>query len=122
MPPLVHSEIKIAQRIQTFLSPSAPIKSDHFDVIGYCLPADKVGGDYFDYFFRKEDHLDMVIADVSGHSIGPALFMVETRSAIRTQAKRLGKMHARLQHLRRSTPPYPMATSPHEPSRAKDHA
>jgi serine phosphatase RsbU (regulator of sigma subunit) len=32
----------------------------------------------------------MIIADVSGHSIGPALFMVETRSAIRTQANRLG--------------------------------
>ena len=87
---IAQSEIKIAQQIQASLCPSAPINSDHFQVTGYCLPADKVGGDYFDYFFRNEDHLDMVIADVSGHSIGPALFMVETRSAIRTQAKRLG--------------------------------
>ena len=87
---IAQSEIKIAQQIQASLCPSTPINSDHFQVTGYCLPADKVGGDYFDYFFRNEDHLDMVIADVSGHSIGPALFMVETRSAIRTQAKRLG--------------------------------
>jgi phosphoserine phosphatase RsbU/P len=84
------NEIKIAQRIQASLSPSAPIKSEHFEVTGYCLPADQVGGDYFDYFFRSEDHLDMIIADVSGHSIGPALFMVETRSAIRTQVNRMG--------------------------------
>lgn len=83
---IAQSEIKIAQRIQASLSPSVPIKSAHFEVTGYCLPADQVGGDYFDYFYRNEDHLDMVIADVSGHSIGPALFMVETRSAIRTQA------------------------------------
>jgi len=83
---IAQSEIKIAQRIQASLSPSAPIKSSHFEVTGYCLPADRVGGDYFDYFYRNEDHLDMIIADVSGHSIGPALFMVETRSAIRTQA------------------------------------
>jgi len=83
---IAQSEIKIAQRIQASLSPSAPIKSTHFEVTGYCLPADRVGGDYFDYFYRNEDHLDMIIADVSGHSIGPALFMVETRSAIRTQA------------------------------------
>lgn len=83
---IAQSEIKIAQRIQASLSPSAPIKSNHFEVTGYCLPADQVGGDYFDYFYRNEDHLDMIIADVSGHSIGPALFMVETRSAIRTQA------------------------------------
>ena len=87
---IAQSEIKIAQRIQASLSPSAPIKSDHFEVTGYCLPADQVGGDYFDYFFRNQDQLDMIIADVSGHSIGPALFMVETRSAIRTQANRLG--------------------------------
>ena len=87
---IAQSEIKIAQRIQASLSPSAPIKSDHFEVTGYCLPAAQVGGDYFDYFFRSEDHLDMIIADVSGHSIGPALFMVETRSAIRTHANQLG--------------------------------
>jgi PAS domain S-box-containing protein len=87
---IAQSEIKIAQRIQASLSPSAPIKSEHFEVTGYCLPADQVGGDYFDYFFRNEDQLDMIIADVSGHSIGPALFMVETRSAIRTQANGLG--------------------------------
>jgi phosphoserine phosphatase RsbU/P len=87
---IAQSEIKIAQRIQASLSPSAPIKSDHFEVIGYCLPADQIGGDYFDYFFRNEDQVDMIIADVSGHSIGPALFMVETRSAIRSQVNRLG--------------------------------
>lgn len=87
---IAQSEIKIAQQIQASLSPSAPIKSEHFEVTGFCLPADQVGGDYFDYFYRNEDHLDMIIADVSGHSIGPALFMVETRSAIRTQANGLG--------------------------------
>jgi sigma-B regulation protein RsbU (phosphoserine phosphatase) len=87
---ITQSEIKIAQRIQASLSPSAPIKSEHFEITGYCLPADQVGGDYFDYFYRNEDHLDIIIADVSGHSIGPALFMVEARSAIRSQASRLG--------------------------------
>ena len=87
---ITQSEIKIAQKIQVSLLPSAPIKSAYFEIAGMCLPADQVGGDYFDYFFRDESHLDMVIADVSGHSIGPALFMVEARSAIRTQAGRLG--------------------------------
>ncbi|MFA6164682.1 MAG: PAS domain S-box protein, partial [Methylobacter sp.] len=61
---IAQSEIKIAQRIQASLSPSAPIKSEHFEVAGFCLPADQIGGDYFDYFFRNEDQLDMIIADV----------------------------------------------------------
>jgi phosphoserine phosphatase RsbU/P len=82
---IAQNEIRIAQQIQSILSPSAPIKSSNFEVAGFCLPADKVGGDYYDYFYRNENQLDIVIADVSGHSIGPALFMVETRSALRAQ-------------------------------------
>jgi sigma-B regulation protein RsbU (phosphoserine phosphatase) len=83
---IAQSEIKIARQIQSSLLPTSSIKSDHFEVTGFCLPANQVGGDYFDYFIRNEDRLDMIIADVSGHSIGPALFMVEARSAIRTRA------------------------------------
>jgi PAS domain S-box-containing protein len=87
---ITQNEIKIAQQIQATLLPAGPIKTVDFEVTGICLPADKVGGDYFDYFFRSDDLLDVVIADVSGHSIGPSLFMVETRSAIRAQANRTG--------------------------------
>ena len=86
---IAQNEIRIAQQIQTTLSPSAPLQSEDFEIAGFCLPADKVGGDYYDYFFRKEAQLDIVIADVSGHSIGPALFMVEARSAIRAQTNLL---------------------------------
>ena len=82
---IAQNEIKIAQEIQATLSPSTSIKSNDFEIMGFCVPADKVGGDYYDYFFRDDTHLDIVIADVSGHSIGPALFMVETRSALRVQ-------------------------------------
>lgn len=82
---IAQNEIRIAQQIQATLSPSAPLQSDVFEVTGLCLPADKVGGDYFDYFCRTEAQLELVIADVSGHSIGPALFMVETRSVLRAQ-------------------------------------
>ncbi|MDD2723683.1 MAG: PAS domain S-box protein [Methylovulum sp.] len=88
---IAQSEIKIAQQIQTSLLPSTPIQSAHFEVTGFCMPADKIGGDYFDYFYHNDNCLDMVIADVSGHSIGPALFMVETRSVIRTQASHSGE-------------------------------
>ncbi len=83
---VAQNEIKIAQHIQADLSPATAIRTTDFEVTGFCLPADKVGGDYYDYFYRDDQHLDLVIADVSGHSIGPALFMVETRSALRVQS------------------------------------
>ncbi|WP_367156058.1 PAS domain S-box protein [Methylomonas sp. HYX-M1] len=82
---VAQNELKIAQRIQANLLPSSAIATDQFEITGVCLPADKVGGDYYDYFYRDAEHVDIVIADVSGHSIGPSLFMAETRSALRVQ-------------------------------------
>ncbi len=87
---IAQNEINIAQQIQASLLPSEPISSAEFEVTGLCLPANRVGGDYFDYFYRGNGQLDLVIADVSGHSVGPALFMVEARSAIRAQASQPG--------------------------------
>jgi len=98
---IARNEIDIARKIQATLSPSAPIKNRHFEAVGRCLPADQVGGDYYDYFCRGDNHLDMVIADVSGHSIGPALFMVETRSAIRANAAGVESPAAKLDQLNR---------------------
>ncbi|MGH8547665.1 MAG: SpoIIE family protein phosphatase [Methylococcales bacterium] len=84
-------EMKIARRIQESLLPSGPLIVPGLRVEGYCLPADQVGGDYFDYFCRDSATVDVVIADVSGHAVGPALFMVETRSALRTRAQTIAE-------------------------------
>ncbi|SJM96167.1 PAS domain S-box (fragment) [Crenothrix polyspora] len=86
---IAQSEINMARHIQASLLPSAPITTKDFEITGYCLPANQVGGDYFDYFFRTDNQLDMVIADVSGHSFAPALFMVAARSAIRTYSNNI---------------------------------
>ncbi len=83
---ITQNEMNIAHRIQSLLLPANPIQSPYFEVSGVCLPAAQVGGDYYDYFYIDEHNLALAIADVSGHSVGPALFMVETRSALRAQA------------------------------------
>ena len=81
------NEMKIARKIQESLLPSSPLVMPNLYVQGYCLPTAQVGGDYFDYFCRDSNTVDVVIADVSGHAVGSALFMVETRSALRIQAQ-----------------------------------
>jgi PAS domain S-box-containing protein len=78
-------ELEIAKQIQLSLLPGSPLRVDGAIVAGYCLPATHVGGDYFDYFAR-EDTVDIVIADVSGHSVGAALVMAETRSTLKAEA------------------------------------
>ena len=79
-------ELEIAKHIQLSLLPKQPLNADRMKVAGVCLPASHVGGDYFDYFFAGTN-LDIVIADVSGHSVGAALIMAETRSALKAAVR-----------------------------------
>jgi len=83
----VRKEMTIAREIQESLFPGEPLLLPDVRIAGYCLPAAQVGGDYFDYFRRGDDRIDVVIADVSGHSVGAALFMVETRSTLRAPTR-----------------------------------
>lgn len=83
--------LEIAKQIQLSLLPGAPLQVDGALIAGYCLPATHVGGDYFDYFCGP-DTVDIVIADVSGHSVGAALVMAETRSTLKAEALR--RLHA----------------------------
>jgi len=77
-------EMEIAKQIQLSLLPPAAPTLAGIDCEGLCVPASHIGGDYYD-IFPHGDEISMVIADVSGHSVGAALIMVETRSVLRAQ-------------------------------------
>ena len=80
-------ELEIAKHIQLSLLPDAPLQLPCVELAGFCAPASQVGGDYFDYF-ENSGTVDMVIADVSGHSVGAALLMTEVRSTLRVEARK----------------------------------
>ncbi|MGZ8217032.1 PAS domain S-box protein [Methylomagnum sp.] len=80
-------ELEIARQIQMSLLPKAPLRLRGIEVAGICVPAAHVGGDYFD-FFGSGDNVDLVIADVSGHSVGAALIMAEMRSSLKAELRR----------------------------------
>src|SRR6185503_12895510 len=46
------------------------------------------GGDYFDYLTMLQDRVGLVVGDVAGHGVGPALLMAETRAYLRVLAGR----------------------------------
>jgi phosphoserine phosphatase RsbU/P len=81
-------ELEIAKQIQLSLLPPSPPPMPGIDCSGRCVSATHIGGDYYDIFLRG-DEVAMVIADVSGHSVGAALIMVETRSVLRAQLQSL---------------------------------
>ncbi len=81
-------EMEIAKQIQLSLLPTAPLSEEGVLVAGYCLPATNVGGDYFDYF-SSANVLDIVIADVSGHSVAAAMIMSEARTALKIETRQM---------------------------------
>ena len=81
----VTRDLELAKQIQLSLLPESAPQLAGVRIACRCTPATHVGGDYYDFFQRGNDQLDLVMADVSGHSVGAALIMVETRSVLRAQ-------------------------------------
>jgi sigma-B regulation protein RsbU (phosphoserine phosphatase) len=69
------------------LLPKRPIVLPDIEAAGICIAATQVGGDYYDIIVHG-DYIDVVIADVSGHSVGPALIMAEMRSTLKAELRR----------------------------------
>ena len=58
-----------------------------FDLYATMNPAKEVGGDFYDFFLIDDDHLALVIADVSGKGVPAALFMVISKTLIKNRAQ-----------------------------------
>jgi sigma-B regulation protein RsbU (phosphoserine phosphatase) len=84
------AEFRIAQEIQQKLFPSQSPRLPGFDIAGATFPADCTGGDYFDFIPMVDRGLGVVVGDVSGHGLGPALLMIETRAILRSLALTVG--------------------------------
>lgn len=75
---------EIQQAILPRIFPPFPEKQDIMDLAALMTPARDVGGDFYDFFTIDEDHIGLVIADVSGKGIPAAIFMAVSRTFIRT--------------------------------------
>ncbi len=84
------TELNLATRIQADMLPNTfpafPDRED-FDIYASMDPAKEVGGDFYDFFLIDEDHLCMIIADVSGKGIPAALFMMMSRTILANNVK-----------------------------------
>jgi serine phosphatase RsbU (regulator of sigma subunit) len=83
----IEHELSLATRIQTRLLPAEIPRVEGLEIAHHYSPAREVGGDYYDFLRIDEDHLGVVIADVSGKGIPAALIMTMTRSLLRMAAK-----------------------------------
>jgi sigma-B regulation protein RsbU (phosphoserine phosphatase) len=81
-----HEQFRVAREIQQSLFPRNAPAFPNFEIAGLSDAADATGGDYFDYLEMVDGSLGLVVADVTGHGVGPALLMAETRAYLRILA------------------------------------
>jgi phosphoserine phosphatase RsbU/P len=79
-------EFRAARAIQQRLLPIVPQLSS-FDIGGMSYCAIGTCGDYFDYLRMPDDNVGIVLADVSGHGLGPSLLMASMRAYVRALAR-----------------------------------
>lgn len=94
----IGAELSLATRIQADMLPNIfpafPDRSE-FDIYATMTPAKEVGGDFYDFFLIDDDHLCMVMADVSGKGVPAALFMMASKIILSNNAM-LGKSPAKI--------------------------
>lgn len=83
----IKAELNIAAQIQLSMLPREfPVRKE-FEISATMNPAKEVGGDFYDFFMVDDDHIALLMADVSGKGVPAALFMAISKALIRTRTQ-----------------------------------
>lgn len=85
----IQRDLDIARDIQQAILPQefpAFPERKEFDLFASMTAAKEVGGDFYDFFLIDQDHLGVVIGDVSGKGVPSAIFMAVSRTLMRATA------------------------------------
>ena len=86
----IDEDLEVAKEIQTSVLPNVfpPFPDRHeFELFASMVAAKEVGGDFYDFYMLNDHTLGFLIADVSGKSIPGAMFMMRSKSVIKTLAE-----------------------------------
>ena len=110
----MQEEVRLASRIQLDLLPKEPPQIDGYDIAGKSIPAQMVGGDYFDFIPMIDDRLALCLGDVSGKGLPASLLMANLQATLRGQTLHDVPVNIRMSRanelLYRSTDPEKFAT------------
>ena len=85
----IGAELNVATQIQADMLPKILppyLGHEKFELFATMNPAKEVGGDFYDFFLIDDEHLALVMADVSGKGVPAALFMVIAKTLIKNRA------------------------------------
>ena len=86
-------EMNLARRTQEALTPKHPPDVPGLVCCGWTLPASVTGGDCYDLWKLPDGRLGILVADASGHGIGPALIVSQARTLVRTLSDLMADPH-----------------------------
>ena len=81
----MEKELQTAHELQMGLMPKTPPSVAGLDIAGRCIPAEQVGGDFFQYFDLPAGGLAVAMADVTGHAMAAAIPVVLFNGMLETQ-------------------------------------
>ena len=79
----LQAQLEVARQVQLQLLPPRDPQLPDFDISAYNFSTEEVSGDYYDFVNIYDDHLGLVIADVSGKGVPAALLMSFLRASLR---------------------------------------
>jgi sigma-B regulation protein RsbU (phosphoserine phosphatase) len=82
----MQEEVRLASKIQSELLPKSTPRIDGYEVAGRSIPAQVVGGDYFDFIPVEDNRLAICLGDVSGKGLPASLLMANLQATLRGQS------------------------------------
>jgi len=79
----LEAQLEVARQVQLALLPDRDPVVEGFDISAYNFSTEEVSGDYYDFVKPYEDHVGLVIADVSGKGVPASLLMAFLRASLR---------------------------------------
>jgi sigma-B regulation protein RsbU (phosphoserine phosphatase) len=87
--------LALAGEVQKSLLPQRKPEVPGLDIAGRNVSCDEIGGDYFDFLWRREKPdgpFSVVVGDITGHGVDSALLMTSARAFLRMRASQPGTM------------------------------
>ena len=79
----VEQDLELARNVQQAFLPSKHPDPAGYEFYHYYLPADQIGGDYYDYIELADGRLAIIVADVVGHGVAAAMLMAKLSAETR---------------------------------------
>jgi sigma-B regulation protein RsbU (phosphoserine phosphatase) len=87
--------LALAGEVQKSLLPHGTLAFPGLDIAGKNISSDEIGGDYFDFLFRRENPtapFNVAVGDITGHGVDAALLMTTARAFLRMRTSQPGTL------------------------------